>query len=278
MGNIYNIAAILAVVVWLVFGFLMAGSWSECCGREAQESITETPADTIPSEEEDTFTCEGLVLCFRPGLAEPEVAEGFDRFRDSIVSLVADNQKLQIIGLYGSEESNPTDCENLGLARAHAIRTMFEEAMEDDQLETGAQLTVGRSSAVISGDRVRFEVVDQEAEFVPASTLIYFPFASAQRIDDPIVERYLRQLSMRLSESHEPVLITGHTDNTGTAEANMELGMKRAQAIRDYMVSQGVSFGEIRVESRGEREPVASNNSEEGRARNRRAELIILNE
>ena len=78
MGGIYNIVAILAVVVWLLFVFLMAGNCSECCGKEPQESTSEIPINSIQSEDEEAFTCEGIVLCFRPGAAEPEVATGFD--------------------------------------------------------------------------------------------------------------------------------------------------------------------------------------------------------
>ena len=70
------------------------------------------------------------------------------------------------------------------------------------------------------------------------------------------------------------ILITGHTDNYGDPRQNLEYyGMKRAEALRDYMVQQGVDASQIRCESKGQTEPVAPNNTREGRALNRRANI-----
>ncbi|HET6229060.1 MAG TPA: OmpA family protein [Longimicrobiaceae bacterium] len=72
------------------------------------------------------------------------------------------------------------------------------------------------------------------------------------------------------------VLIVGHTDNTGTDEYNMALSQRRAQAAAGYLVSQGIAAGSIRTEGRGESEPVAGNDTEAGKARNRRVEVAIF--
>ena len=73
------------------------------------------------------------------------------------------------------------------------------------------------------------------------------------------------------------ILITGHTDNTGNAEQNLRyFGKKRAEALKAYMVSQGVHPDQIECESRGQNEPVADNKTREGRALNRRANIKFL--
>lgn len=69
--------------------------------------------------------------------------------------------------------------------------------------------------------------------------------------------------------------IIGHTDNTGSDAINDPLSVARANATRDYLVSRGVSVQRISTAGRGEREPVASNDSEAGRAQNRRVEIFI---
>ena len=70
------------------------------------------------------------------------------------------------------------------------------------------------------------------------------------------------------------IVITGHTDNTGNEEQNLKVwGMKRAEALKNYMVSQGVAAVQIRCESKGQTEPVADNATREGRALNRRANI-----
>lgn len=70
------------------------------------------------------------------------------------------------------------------------------------------------------------------------------------------------------------IVITGHTDNTGNAEQNLRyFGMKRAEALKNYMVSQGVAADQIKCESKGQTEPVADNATRDGRALNRRANI-----
>jgi len=73
------------------------------------------------------------------------------------------------------------------------------------------------------------------------------------------------------------IVITGHTDNTGDAEQNLRVwGKKRAEALKAYMVSKGVSPDQIKCESKGQNEPVATNDTREGRALNRRANISFL--
>ena len=70
------------------------------------------------------------------------------------------------------------------------------------------------------------------------------------------------------------IVITGHTDNTGNADQNLKVwGMKRAEALKNYMVSQGVAAVQIKCESKGQLEPVADNATRDGRALNRRANI-----
>lgn len=68
--------------------------------------------------------------------------------------------------------------------------------------------------------------------------------------------------------------INGHTDNTGDAQHNLQLSQRRAAAVRDFIITAGID--EKRLESRGfgDTQPIADNTSEEGKARNRRVELV----
>jgi len=69
--------------------------------------------------------------------------------------------------------------------------------------------------------------------------------------------------------------IVGHTDNRGSEEYNYELSRKRALAVADELVRDGVSDARIKVRGEGESRPVATNDTPEGRAMNRRVEIII---
>lgn len=68
----------------------------------------------------------------------------------------------------------------------------------------------------------------------------------------------------------------GHTDSVGSEEYNLRLGLRRAEAVRAYLVSKGIAPGRIRTVSFGEARPVAPNDSPEGRAQNRRVELQVM--
>ena len=76
--------------------------------------------------------------------------------------------------------------------------------------------------------------------------------------------------------AHSTVQVIGHTDNTGDAGYNQGLSERRANAVADVLMNGGVAFGRIQTFGRGEDQPVASNLSEEGRAQNRRVEIVIL--
>ena len=69
------------------------------------------------------------------------------------------------------------------------------------------------------------------------------------------------------------VQVIGHTDSVGTDAYNQGLSMRRAQAVADYLVNQGISRSNLGVDGRGESQPVASNDTADGRALNRRVEL-----
>lgn len=75
-----------------------------------------------------------------------------------------------------------------------------------------------------------------------------------------------------------PVEIAGHADSQGSADANLDLSVRRAQAVLQYLVAKGAVAGRFVVNGYGETRPVADNTTEEGRQRNRRIEFIALEE
>ena len=72
------------------------------------------------------------------------------------------------------------------------------------------------------------------------------------------------------------VMIQGHTDNVGDAAKNLELSSKRAEAVNNYLILEGIDPARLDYKGFGETKPIASNDTEEGRAKNRRTEFLIL--
>lgn len=72
------------------------------------------------------------------------------------------------------------------------------------------------------------------------------------------------------------VRIVGHTDNIGSEEYNLKLSKKRAEAVKKYLIKKGISASRLTTEGKGESSPIAPNDTEEGRAKNRRVEFFLL--
>ncbi|MDB5155372.1 MAG: OmpA family protein [Mucilaginibacter sp.] len=72
------------------------------------------------------------------------------------------------------------------------------------------------------------------------------------------------------------ITIVGHTDNTGSDDLNMSLSIKRAQAVKSFIVANNVDGARLTTVGKGESEPIADNNTLDGRAQNRRVEIAIV--
>ncbi len=105
---------------------------------------------------------------------------------------------------------------------------------------------------------------------------IFFDSGSATLKQESQGEIDLLANLMREHESIE-IILTGHTDNVGDAQDNMALSLKRSQAVRQALIDSGIISGRIDAQGRGESEPIADNETPEGRATNRRTELIVKN-
>ena len=74
----------------------------------------------------------------------------------------------------------------------------------------------------------------------------------------------------------ETLIAVGHTDATGSDAYNQALSIRRVEAVKAYLVSKGIPADQIKTEGRGESQPVASNQTREGRAQNRRVEIQVV--
>lgn len=88
----------------------------------------------------------------------------------------------------------------------------------------------------------------------------------------PILDQFAQGLSQQPSAE---VRIIGHTDNVGSDALNNALSVNRAQSARDYLAARGVNASRMTIDGRGEREPIADNGTEAGRARNRRIDIFL---
>lgn len=137
----------------------------------------------------------------------------------------------------------------LASAQAQSLQRRLEY-MEYRQTDRGVVVTLGD---------VLFEV--GEADLLPSA---------AKSLDDVI--------ELLESEPDKDIRIEGHTDSTGPSELNLRLSQERAEAVRDALIERGIDPGRLNAVGMGEGFPIATNETAEGRAGNRRVDVIVLNE
>ena len=88
----------------------------------------------------------------------------------------------------------------------------------------------------------------------------------------PVLDRFAEGLR---NNPNTDVRIIGHTDNTGSDAVNNPLSLERAASTRNYLTGRGVDGRRISIEGMGERQPIATNETADGRSRNRRVEIYV---
>lgn len=146
---------------------------------------------------------------------------------------------------------------------------------------------VGGAAGAIIGDQMdrraaelRQDIPGAKVERVGEGILVTFDtgllFGLDSAVVRPAAQTNLRNLATNLDKYPDTdLLIVGHTDSTGTESYNLALSRRRAMAVADYLAAQGVARTRLRMDGRGELEPVASNATEDGRQQNRRVEVAI---
>jgi OmpA-OmpF porin, OOP family len=121
----------------------------------------------------------------------------------------------------------------------------------------------------------KYTLVEVKREKIEIKQQVHFATAKARVLPDsfPLLNQVVQVLSdfprMRVS-------IEGHTDSIGPEAGNMRLSQRRADAVRDYLVSKGVAADRLETAGYGPTKPIASNKTERGRAQNRRTEFRIV--
>jgi OOP family OmpA-OmpF porin len=117
-------------------------------------------------------------------------------------------------------------------------------------------------------------VAAPQDEVIVLSDKVLFDFNSSTLT--PAANQVLADISKRLTDSAIiGVLVKGHTDSVGSEAFNQQLSQRRADSVAAFLVSQGVAADKIHTEGHGEGQPVADNATDEGRAQNRRVEIVV---
>jgi outer membrane protein OmpA-like peptidoglycan-associated protein len=134
-----------------------------------------------------------------------------------------------------------------------------------------------KRSAQAAADLAKFATVKQETRGMVITLSGGVLFASAKSDLLPAAQLKLNDVATALTKE-DPIsrmVVEGHTDSQGQASYNQELSQRRAQVVRDYLVTRGIASDRITAEGFGSTRSIADNKSPEGRANNRRVEIVV---
>ena len=121
------------------------------------------------------------------------------------------------------------------------------------------------------------ESLVQENAVIPNEVIIYFAFDKSEFNPDSPLENYILESKAFLDQNLQARLsFTGHTCAIGTDEYNQALGLRRAQSVKQYFGNKGMPLKNSIIESKGEKEPADDNQTNSGRAKNRRVLVTII--
>jgi outer membrane protein OmpA-like peptidoglycan-associated protein len=236
--------------------------------------------------------------------AESVHADEPGSFEERSLAYVA-QRKAQYASLYGTYEKDRrdlTEAEQAYRAKQDALRRSAEQQATDAQRSlaatwdnlSNARKEIASQQSEIQKSKAELAKAEQTAAAAMASlskiaqvkeeqrgvviTLdgqVLFVTGKAELL--PIARDRLNQVAQSLKELDDDKLVSidGFTDSRGADDMNLKLSQDRANAVRDYLVSQGVKTEKLRALGRGEANPIASNETPEGRANNRRVEIVI---
>jgi OOP family OmpA-OmpF porin len=157
---------------------------------------------------------------------------------------------------------------------------VVEQAAAVASEATGTDVTIVEAGGVVKGDEV-VALTDVSVSKVTINN-VEFAFDSAElspayKAELDSASEVLKPHRSLLRQGLETLNVVGYTDSRGSEAYNRKLSQRRAQAVADYLVQQDPSRAEfIRVIGRGEADPIASNETEEGRRQNRRVVLEVI--
>jgi outer membrane protein OmpA-like peptidoglycan-associated protein len=134
-----------------------------------------------------------------------------------------------------------------------------------------------KRAAQAAADLAKFATVKQEARGMVITLSGSVLFSSAKWDLSPGAQLKLNDVANALikEDPNSKMVVEGHTDSQGGAAYNQDLSQHRAQAVRDYLVTRGIASDRITAQGFGPTRSVADNTSTEGRANNRRVEIVV---
>ena len=250
--------------------------------RHAYTQASQGPAAQLAPAQLDTARqgLERANMAFGSGADEAvvrDLAYIAERQVALAVSAAALEQANRNIALYEKEK------EDLRRQLERQIESELERTkkeLETQKLavaaEREARLTAERHAAAALQSLASIANVSEESRGIVITMAASSLFSGSASALLPMAKERLRQVARALLEQGDAkIIVEGHTDSRGSSEKNLELSTLRAREVRSYLVSQGIPTANIQATGLGEERPIATNETNEGRASNQRVEIVV---
>lgn len=207
--------------------------------------------------------------------ANKEYEELQEQLRKSARDELKENQaRLEKVRRELAAQDNQLSAQSQQLKEREAELQKRQAALE---AERAARLAAEQKyqAAMKSLEEIARIKEEQRGMVITLSGEVLFVTGKADLL--PIAKDKLSKVAevLQQQDPNKTIVVEGHTDSVGTEAANLKLSQKRADVVREYLVSQGVEAKRITAAGKGESIPVADNKTPEGRANNRRVEIVI---
>ena len=264
-------------------------------GPQASSDATSKP----PTSLTPVVAAAGGVSATSPKSAAPIVPAKVVRDSAAFVATASRDGSILLVGLVPSEADRDRFVEAfkkvlpLGTRLVNRLQVDTTIALENsalaidgqarlllfDALRNLAKTGIGESKVTITSTfhLVRPSLLETSLNVLFAAEPIQFAKGSAV-ISETSHATIDSATDFLFSDKTGTILLEGHTDNDGTPESNLALSTARAQAVRAALIANGVSPTRLDAVGRGQEQPIAENETEEGKQRNRRVEAVLVEE
>ncbi len=175
-----------------------------------------------------------------------------------------------IIGYQSDKRSGALRGAVIGGVAGGAVGAGVGAYMDKQQTEFEQELAREQAQNQIEIERQQNEILK-----LTLSSEVSFDFDSA-RVKPSFYSPLNKIADIMNRYPQTEIVVVGHTDSVGSPQYNLELSLRRANAVADYLMSQGVARYRLATEGRGQVDPIASNATAEGRSQNRRVEIFVV--
>lgn len=257
--------------------------------------VDDKPISTAPKEDSlithDSFVVldenNSPIFQFREGFiinSENDnviIPNSIETFKDSIYNFLNNNQQKEVV----IRAKQLTSEVNFGVNRGNQIKNLLTDfGVNPDRVSVETEISEysydKESKNYLNGISMLIKDISKDKlssiENNIANKTLYSYFAQKGFKPDRTLQAYAIELKNYLEKyPNKTVIVTGHTDAVGSAEANEWFGAERAKNVVKYFASQGIDRNKFTTQSKGHTQPIATNATKEGRAKNRRIEIKI---